>query len=120
MKRRSKVRTLTRSIMGLFGAKKTNVTHLNHKEEYYNAYYFNHKLCDGVDIVALIERTTKKQAAELLMKAGLSSYMGAKITEHIENERKAREQNEKLKLTRFIRIVRQYARERGYDISRFI
>ena len=62
--------------MGLFGAKKTNVTHLNHKEEYYNAYYFNHKLCDGVDIVALIERTTKKQAAEMLMKAGLSSYMG--------------------------------------------
>ena len=30
---------------------------------------------------------TKKDAAELLMKAGLSSYMGGKIIEYIKNER---------------------------------
>ena len=69
--------------MGLFGANKSNVTHLNHKEEYYNAYYFNHKLCDSDDIDALVERITKKQSAEMLMKASLSSYMGGKLTEHI-------------------------------------
>jgi hypothetical protein len=62
--------------MGLFGTNKPNVTRVNHKDEYYKNYYFNKKLCTGVELVAKIERTSKKQAAELLMKAGLSSYMG--------------------------------------------
>jgi hypothetical protein len=52
MKTQSKVSALTRSIIGLFVTKKPNITHLNHKEEYYNAFYFNHKLCDGIGIVA--------------------------------------------------------------------
>jgi hypothetical protein len=67
--------------MGLFVTKKPNITYLNHKDEYYNAYYFNKKLCDGVDLVAAIERTTKKQATDMLMRAGFSSYMGGKITQ---------------------------------------
>ena len=106
--------------MRLFGTNKPNITRLNRKDDYYKNYYFNKKLSDGIELVALIEHISKKQAAELLMKAGLSSYMGGKITEYIENERKAREQNQILKLTRFVRIVRQYARERGYDISKII
>ena len=80
----------------------------------------HHKLCEGVDIVALIERTTKKQSAELLMKAGLSSYMVRKLTEYIKSERGAQELNQKVKMTRFVQILRRYARERGYDISKFI
>ena len=106
--------------MGLFSANKPNVTRLNHKDEYYKDYYFNKKLCDGIELVAKIERTSKKQAAELLMKAGLSSYMGGKITKHIEDKRAARELNQKLKLTRFVSELRKLARERGYDISKFI
>ena len=120
MKHTSNVRSLTRSIVGLFVTKKGNVTFLNHKDEYFKNYYFNKKLSDGIELVALIEHISKKQAAELLMKAGLSSYMGGKITEYIESKRKAREQNQILKLTRFVRIMRQYARERGYDILKFI
>jgi len=45
---------------------------------------------------------TKKDAAELLMKAGLSSYMGVKIIEYIKNERAAHELNQKIKATRFV------------------
>jgi hypothetical protein len=52
-------------------------------------------------LVVKIERISKKNAAELLMKAGLSSYMGEK-------------------LTRFVLELRKLARERGYDISKFI
>jgi hypothetical protein len=54
------------------------------------------------------------------MKAGLSSYMGGKLTEYIKNERAARELNQKVKMTRFVRILRRYAREHGMDISKFI
>ena len=88
--------------MGLFVTNKPNVTRLNHKDEYYKDYYFNKKLCDGIRDSRYIERTSKKQAAELLMKAGLSSYMGGKLTEYIESEHAARELNQKVKATRFV------------------
>jgi hypothetical protein len=120
MKHPSKVRSLTLSIMGLFGTNKPDVARVNHKDEYYKNYYFNKTLCTGVELVAKIERTSKKQVAELLMKAGLSSYMGAKLTEYIKAEAAARELNQKAKLTRFVMILRRYARERGMDISKFV
>jgi hypothetical protein len=72
------------------------VTRVNHKDEYYRD-YFNKKYCARIELVAAIERTTKKQAAELLINAGLSSYVGKKLTEYIENERAARELKPKSK-----------------------
>jgi hypothetical protein len=101
MKHTSKVRLLTRTVMVLFITKKPNITFLNHKDEYYRDYYFNEKLSNGIELVAQIERVTKKQAAELLMKAGLSSYMGSMISKQIEIDRIARELNQKIKMTRF-------------------
>ncbi len=120
MKHPSKVRSLIRSVMGLFVTKKPNVTFLNHKDEYFKNYFFNKKLCDGIELVAKIEGSSKKDAAELLMKAGLSSYMGDKLTEFIKSERAAREQNQKVNIPRFIREIRRLAREKGMDISKFI
>jgi hypothetical protein len=106
--------------MSLFGANKTNVTFLNHKDEYYKDYYFNKKLCDGIEWVAKFERTSKKKAAELLLMAGIEKYMGAKVAEHIEYERAARELNQKVKMPRFVMLLRRYAKEHGMDISRII
>jgi hypothetical protein len=120
MSNNSKVPSLIRSIMGLFVTRKKNVTFINRKEDYFKKYYFNHKFCDGIELVAGIERITKKNAAELLMKAGLSSWMGGKITEYIKSERAARELNQKLQRYRFVFMLRKYARERGMDISKFI
>jgi len=120
MKHSSKVRRLTLSIMGLFGANKPNVTRLNHKDEYYKNYYFPKNVCDGIEFIAKIERTSKKQAAELLMKAGLSSYMGDKLSKYIHGEHIAKEQNQKAKMPRFVLELRKLARERGRDISKFI
>ena len=110
----SNVRALTRSLTGLFVTKKTNITFVNHKEDYFKSYFFNHKLCDGIDWVAKNELITKKAAAELLMKAGLSSYMGGKIIEYIKNERAARELNQKLQRSRFVFMLRKYARGRWH------
>jgi hypothetical protein len=106
--------------MGLFGTNKTVNAHELYPNEYYKHFYFKKSLCDGIKIVADIERTSKKQAAELLMKAGLSSYMGAKLTEYIKSERAARELSQKVKMTRFVQVLRRYAKERGMDISKII
>ena len=106
--------------MGLFVTRKRNVTFVNHKEDYFKQYYFNHKLCDGIELVAEIERITKKDAAELLMQAGFSSYMGGKITEYIKSEHAAREMDQKVQRSRFVFMLRKFARERGMDISKLI
>jgi len=104
--------------MHLFSAKNHNVTRLNHKDEYYRDYYFNQKLSTGIALVARIEGISKKDAAELLMKAGLSSYMGDKVLEHIRAENAARELNQRMKMTRFVMILRRYAKEHGIDLSK--
>jgi hypothetical protein len=106
--------------MCLFGTNKPNVTRLNHKDEYYKDYYFPKNLGRGIEIVALIERVSKKQAAEMLMKADFSSYMGSMIGKQIVFDKIAREQNRKAKLTRFQIVLRGFAKERGMDISKSI
>ena len=120
MKHRSKVRSLTRSLMALFVTNKRTTTFITHKEEYYQHFWLNHKLCNGITLVADMEQTSKKGAAELLMRAGLSSYMGEKLAQYIKEDRAAREQNQKVKITRFIIVLRQYAKAQGMDISKFI
>ena len=94
--------------------------YLNHQDEYFRNYYFHKKLCIGIDLVAEMERTTKKAAADLLMRAGLSRYMGKKLAEYIKSEQAARESNQKIKLPRFITVLRRYARQQGMDISKII
>jgi len=77
-------------------------------------------MCDGVELVSAIERISKKDSAEMLMKAGLSSYMGGKITDFIHDEEIARKINQKMQQTRFMRVIKAYAKEHGMDISKFI
>jgi hypothetical protein len=120
MKTTSKVYTFTRSLMALFGTDRRNETLVNHPDVYYKHVYFPKQLYDGIMIVAEIEHTSKKQAAELLMKAGPSSYMGGKLTEYIKNDQSAKELNQKIKMTRFVMVLRRYAREHGMDISKYV
>ena len=115
-----KLPSLTRSLMSLFVIKKGVNPHTRYPDAYYGRIAFDKRLFQGIELVAKIERTTKKHAAEELMKAGLSSYMGEKLTQYIESERAAREFHQKMQYNRFIYIIRQYARERGYDISKFL
>ena len=86
----------------------------------YKDYYFNKKLCAGIELIVEIERTSKKKAAELLMKAGLSSYMGGNLTTYVESEHAVRELHQKVKLTRFVLELRKLAKSKGMDISKFI
>jgi len=119
METNSKARLLRLSLRRLFGVNKPNITRLHRKDDYYRDYYFNKQLSEGIEFIAKIERISKKQAAELLMKAGFSSWMGEKVGEYIQAERAARERNESVRRNRFVRQLILFAREHGMDISKF-
>jgi hypothetical protein len=49
------------------------------------------------------------------MERGFSSYIGEKLGEYARNEVKAHELNQKLKATRFILKLRNFAKDHGMD-----
>ena len=53
------------------------------------------------------------------MKAGLSSWMGAKVGEHIAMEKEVREHNQAVRLTLFVIELKRLAKSQGMDISKF-
>jgi hypothetical protein len=120
MKRTIKPRSLIRSLSALFGTNRTVNAHKLYPNEYHKHFYFTKPLCDGIELIAKIERTSKKDAAELLLKAGLSSYMGKKLAEYIKDEQAARELNQRMKMTHFVMVLRRYAKSQGMDISKII
>lgn len=120
MNRIFKARSLRRSIMHLFGSKNHNITRENHRDDYFRNYYFNKELCDGIELIASIERMTKKDTAQMLIERGLSSYMGNQITEYVKEDVAAKQEERQMKMTRFVRELRRYAKAQGVDISKFI
>jgi intein-encoded DNA endonuclease-like protein len=87
--------------MGYFAPTKIVNAHELYPNEYYKHFYFNKPLCDGIELVAEIEKINKKKASQNLIKRGFSSWMGEKVKNHIDNEKSARELDQKIKLTRF-------------------
>ena len=106
--------------MRLFGTKNGVNPNKRYPIAYYGHYYLSKPLCDGIDMVAAVELTSKKDAAELIVKAGLSSYMGKKLSDYIASEKIAREHNQKVRMTRFVMLLKRYAKNRGMDISKLI
>jgi hypothetical protein len=58
--------------------------------------------------------------AHELMALGISTFMGEKIREYNKRVIAARELQQEPELTRFIIMLRRWAKEQGYDISKFI
>ena len=116
MKSTFKPRSLTRSLMALFGTKKQLSTYQRHPDAYYKHIWFDKRMFDGIELVAKMERVSKKKAARLLIERGFSSYMGEKI----KTELAISELERKPHLTRFVLELRRFAKERGMDISKFI
>jgi pantoate kinase len=71
---------------------------------------------DGIELVAKIERMTKKKAIRSIFERGFSSYIGEKMKQAMA----IRELQQKPKATRFILELRRFAKQRGMDISKFI
>ena len=111
---------LTRTLRALIGTKKGTNPHKRYPDAYYGRIAFDKTMFQGIELVAKIERLSKKKAARLLIEKGFSSYMGKKLSTYVEDERTARELNQKPEFTRFVLELRKLARERGMDISQLI
>lgn len=57
--------------------------------------------------------------AHELMELGLRKFMGEKTKEYNKRVIAARELNEEVQVTRFILLLRRWAKEKGYDINKF-
>ena len=120
MKSTLRSRSLTRSLMALFGTKEGVNPHTRYPDAYYKPIWFDKRMFDGIEWVARIERVSKKKAARLLIEEGFRKYIGNKLHEAIQVEIAVDELRRKPKLTRFVLGLRKLARDRGMDISQFI
>lgn len=120
MKHHSKVRFLTRSILGIFVPKKPNVTIKNHQDEYFTTVYIHKNMADGISLVANVEKISKKAAAHLLLTRGFSTYMGEMVGDELHQQRIRQEAHLRKTVSWFVQVLRKAAKERGYDISKFI
>jgi hypothetical protein len=77
-------------------------------------------LFEGIEFLAKVERKSKKKMAHELMELGLRKFMGEKIREYNKRVIAARQLEQEPELTRFIILLRRWAKERGMDISKFI
>ena len=57
--------------------------------------------------------------ARELMELGIRRFMGDKIKEYNKRVIAARKLDEEPELTRFIILLRRWAKEQGYDINKF-
>ena len=113
-------RSLTCSLMALFGTKKQLSVKKRFPDAYYQPIWFDKRMFDGIEWVARIERVSKKKAARLLIERGFRSYIGGKLHEAVQVEIAVDELRRKPKATRFVLELRQFAKQRGMDISKFI
>jgi hypothetical protein len=120
MKSTFKLHSVTRSLMVLFVTKKGVNPHKRYPDAYYGRVAFDKPMFQGIELVAKIERLSKKKAARLLIERGFSSYMGEKVKEEIDRQRVRRENHQIKSPSRFAVLLRKIARERGMDISKFI
>jgi hypothetical protein len=119
MKNRSKLKSLTRSITGIFVTKKSNFAQSHDKSRYFQHYYFKESLCIGIALVAEQRRCSKKAAAEHLMEAGISQYMGELVGNELHAQRLANERGERYR-SRFLMLLKRYARAQGFDLTEFL
>jgi len=120
MKHTFKPRLLKRSVMALFGIKKPNITFQQHPEDYFKHVYLDQPFFECIDFLAKTDRMSKKKMTHVLLELGIGYYMGAKIREYNQRAIALRELNKEPELTRFIILLRKFAKERGMDISKII
>jgi hypothetical protein len=102
--------------MALFAPKKDTNAHRRFPDAYYRNIYFDKGMYEGIAWVAKFEKVSKKKAARLLIERGFSSWLGEKIKEELA----IKELESKPHLTRFVILLRKFAKEHGMDISKFI
>ena len=80
------------------------------------------RLSEGIKLVARIENVSFDDAVSVLLEEGFKKYVGEKLKEDIEEKRKIKEMNLQWqpRPTRFARVLRKFARERGMDVKKIV
>jgi hypothetical protein len=120
MKHALKPRSLKRSVMTLFAPKKETSAPKRFPDTYYRQIFFTRPMFEGIEFLAKTERKSKKKMTHVLLELGLRKFMGEKISEYNKRVIAAQQLEQEPELTRFIILLRRFAKERGMDISKFI
>jgi hypothetical protein len=106
--------------MALLVPKKQVSAHTRYPDAYYKSIYFDKQMFDGIELVAKVERLTKKKAARLLMEEGFRNYISKGLHEYIKDDIADNKLRQRRAIAPFIRELRRFAKERGVDIFKFI
>jgi hypothetical protein len=71
-----KLSSISRSIKALISPSKGVNPRTLYPSAYYRQIFFDKQMYDGIELVAKIERTSKKDAARMLIKRGFSNNIG--------------------------------------------
>ncbi|MFC1943078.1 hypothetical protein ACFLWO_00650 [Chloroflexota bacterium] len=113
----------TRGIAGmikrLFGRKSKLSPHQRFPSAYFKSVYISKDVYSGIELVASIEKTSVKQATDMLIKVGISCYVAILMKQHGINEMAKGGFNQN-SWRNFVRELIKYAEEQGIDISKII
>lgn len=114
------VKRARRSARVLFSAPKHNVTFENHRDRYYKQVFIDRQLWEAVDFLARVNHTSRMRVANDMMRLGIGHYFGAKIAEQNRLAASQREAGQPLRPTYFAAMLRHWAKQKGYDIGKFV
>ena len=115
-----KLRGVARRVKGLFRAPKTNVTIKEHPELYHRHVWLEKPDYEVVDFLAKEHGLSKKQALHDLLDLGMGRYIGELVAQQNRQVIEHRARGEPARPTYFTIKLRQWARQKGYEISKFI
>ncbi len=106
-------------LMRLLGIKKPNITFINHPERYWKHYFVYQEYDKAIDYLSKERGITKMAMLNELVEIGLNHYISAKIQEANQQAISDREAGRVLKVNHFVRMLRRWAKDEGYDINKF-
>jgi hypothetical protein len=118
MGRQSRAPSLIGSVKRLFRSNKYVSSRIRKHEDWYANYYFPENQAEGIALVARIENTSKKKAANMLMGQALAAYIGRKTKDFIDIRRQAQAADQPLQLPPDLRLLRRYFNKQGLDIRK--
>ena len=104
--------------MPLFRHQKANITRQTHQDLYYRQVFIEKRLYDGIEFLAKMNRTSRRQVCNELIELGFGTYLAREISRNNDAPRTARKENRPVQPTPFIVKYRRWIKSKeGVDIS---
>jgi hypothetical protein len=113
-------RTIKQGIKTFFSPPKRNLFVDNHPDLYHKRVWIAKRHYDAIVFLSKVNRVPRKQMLEHLLERGISQLFAEKIAENNRREIELRKKGLKMRPSYFVIKFRQWAREKGGDISKFV